>query len=385
MCRLRSRELGWLTLVLLISAGDRCAAQEDRNAATLRDMRAFDSVILTKMTLRSRVMLPRFQDVPESERLIRLSTITVQGDVWASRDDMDPSVGPPKYRAPGEALMDYDRKTRELFVWRDIRRSALYESDFEGVHRTKMLFKVKPDGEAIKLKSPPVLSLERPSHALELPEFYAVVLPAGRGYGRLIDQITECTEAEKGRLALRGDGRWVDGTPCRWDLVVEPALSYMVRHAQAVRRDNSQVIAELKNEGVKWFARGPLPERASFFFDPLHSKKIPDGSRDIAFMDLEDKADDELIKHNRELLRGKYEDGMDVLDHRTGSTARTIVGEVQRTPIPEDERILDDPILRPRWSFDWFLFVLIAVPSLVVLIVVAGALWRRHHRGSTAI
>lgn len=377
--------IAWLfTLLLLARAQESSAGQEDRNAAVLREIRAFDSAILTNITVKVRSKLPRVQTIPETERLVRSSTLTIKGDVWACRDDVDPNLGPPKYREPGKELpwSDYDRKTRELFVWRDIKRAALYEPDFQGVYRSMEMFRVKPDGQASRQNAPSVISLERPLQALELVEFYTVFLSAGRGYGRLIDQISECTETKNGLLDLRAFGRWVDGTLCHWELVVEPLSSFTVRYAKAARRDNAYVIVEIRNEGTQWYARGPLPVQAKLLRSPSDSENSAERSWEIVYLGLEDKADEKLINDCRALLRGKYEEGTDILDHRTGNTVRTIVGEVQRTPIPEDEPILDDPILKRSFSFDWFPVILFVTTPLVVFLILGGALWRRRNRGS---
>jgi hypothetical protein len=308
----------------------------------------------------------------------------VKKDVWASRDDVDTEVHAPRYRKPGGDLpgIDYDRKTKQLYVWRDDRRSALYEPDFQGIHWTTNLFTVRPDGEAKKEQGPANVTLARPFHPLELNEISAVVLPAGRGYAGLIDQVISCKEVNKGIFNLQGEGRWVSGLACRWELTVEAAACYIVREARCLTLDN-KVLDIISNKGIAWFSRGPLPKTGQFLSSPTLSL---DPTWQITYMDLSDKADEELIRHNRALLRGEFTTGTEVFDDRSGATVRTRVGEISRTIIPAEETELDDPILATESTSTWTVIAwLVLGISLFVMLLAGSALWRGLHRAAKSL
>jgi len=313
----------------------------------LSKLRKFNSAVLDNFTLDVQIVSPRSSPtVLDTERLSRTVRVAMKDNVWAYRAILDETMAAPQYRPPGGEVpaADYSRQG-ELHLWRPYVEYGLYEDTFRGVHTTMKQYKVGADGEVAERVISPTVNLRNAQDGLELHDVYIPILSAGYGYATLLDEITEVSEQEGGLLECTGIGRYTDGTPCRWELTVDPTAAYMVRRAKCIRQDNGYVLAIMENEGAQWYSRGVLPEKARFTFDPKHHGTSAEGSFEVTFVDLVDKADDELIADARRLLRGSFPKGTEILDWRANpeDPLHFVVGEA---PVSERSlmRMFEKPI-----------------------------------------
>jgi peroxiredoxin len=218
----------------------------------------------------------------------------------------------------------------------------MYEPHFRGRYEELQIIVVSPDGTAkpyARRDGTPagpsrMVFLHDAKSSLEDQEIYVPILSSGRGYSLLLHRITEVSEGDDGLLYCKGEGISPTGRPCNWDLTVDTAAAYMVRRAKCVRQDNGIVSAEIENEGLKRFERGPLPEFARFAKSPDAHKRDPEAVFEVTFVELESQADGDVIANARKLLRREYPSGTQVLDHRglDGTSKIYVVGET----VPSD-------------------------------------------------
>ncbi len=309
------------TTWLIVLCATTTAFADTAGQSVLLKLVDFDSLVLDNFTVRAEVLHPRSDEpAPDSERLFKNVTITSRNGVWAARSDIsDEKMAPPKYPGLSKALQseDYDR-SGNLLVWRPTCRSALYEEDFRGVYRTTRLLRVGPAGPVAVEEAPDTVELYRPEGALEQTDIHISVLASGRGFSRLVDEITEAVTSRENPKLLdcKAVGRYPDGTRCLWQLVIEPDAAYLVRKAKCVREDNGFVLADLENFGTKWLEKGPVPERARYIFAPKYYGTSPESAFEITYTAWDSKTDEDLIDRNRRLLRSPYPPGTTVLDYR---------------------------------------------------------------------
>jgi hypothetical protein len=148
----------------------------------------------------------------------------------------------------------------------------------------------------------------------------------------------------------------------------------MVRSAKCSRQDNGFVVAEIKNEGVKWCDRGAFPKRAEFAFAPEGVRSQSD-SWEITYIEVRNKADESVVEASRALLRGDYKDATDILDQRGGNTVRRIVGEEPRPKNLEDQPGFGEPLAAQVSHLKSYL---LAAAITFIVLLLGAFYWRKR-------
>lgn len=403
-------------------AGEPCPGAQIDGKTVLARLRDSDRAALGNVTISTHVRhpLPRSPNL-DSEPISKHVTVTAQGHVWAVESVLDPNMKLPKYRPPGSdrtAWQGYGPQN-ELYLWRPMQHVGLDEDDFRGLHRLSRQYKVYPDGRVEQRDTTPTVFLRTRKEEFESGEVYIPVLSTGRGFSLLLDEITAVHEQKDGLLRCDAIGKYPDGKPCNWELVVDPQAGYMVRSARCETRRTGYVLAVLSNEGTLWFENGALPEKARFTFAPDRYGTTADGAFLVTFKGMQPRADGELIAKARQLLRQEFPKGAEILDYRRNprQPLHYVVGEA---PVSEstlarifDRRIADmdvlegSPIAEPASvpasrqpgasslgqpastvlsdrspAFAHWYWVAIAIGVAVAGGLVGVAWWRRSRRGT---
>ncbi len=295
---------------------------QNSGASVLANLRDFDSLILDEMTLHVREVQPRpIGWITDSTQTVRDVVVTTRDGVWVSWAKLDENMPPPSYQKYGEGRAGGAyTPLGNLRVARRAQFVTLYEPDFRGLHTIYLNYVVSPDGEVSQAMGAPIVHLYDPVCGLESWDVYIPVLSAGRGYSKLLAEITEVSKQDDGLLRCkaigRRPGRPPDDTSFDWELLVDPDAAYMVRWAKCVWRKNGSANFIIETEGTRWFEWGPLPEKARFVSSPEYYGKSLDAFWEISFKAMAARGDEELIASARKLLRGEFPKGTKVFDKR---------------------------------------------------------------------
>jgi len=91
-----------------------------------------------------------------------------------------------------------------------------------------------------------------------------VLWSLGRSLSRYIDEVTDVKEPANGRIAVSALGKR-GSLRGRWELEIEPAAAWMVRHARFYADVNPELInCEMKNSGSVWSGSYCIPKKVLF-------------------------------------------------------------------------------------------------------------------------
>lgn len=297
-------------------------------AHILDTMRKYDSVILNNITISQHVIRPH-ASLYESKpvRVTQDMKLAIHNGVWAAHRMTSPNEKPPEYIQLPEGILrdlinspawNYDN-SGNLTVTRDMACYSLAESDFRGTRRHRSMYTISPDGSVIKKEMAPLVELRRATEPLGSGEIYIPLLTTGRGYGKLLDNVTKIESRENNIVYIEAMGRYCDGNPCVWALTIDKGAGYLVRKAVCSLRKGGAILAQFETFGTKVHQKGIMPQTARFIFDPKSKDNQEDHAWDVTLTKIENNADEEFISTVRSMLRGKLPEGTAIFDYRQGS------------------------------------------------------------------
>lgn len=218
------------------------------------------------------------------------------------------------------------------------RRTLYWGPDFSsylGIYRT---FEPRADGQMTispeKKRVVHFYSTKEPS--LDLFRMQGV-FGLGRGFSRYIEKVDRVTDSGDKLLRCVGTGRYLAWNG-RWELLVDPSLTYMVRDARFVREEDQAGILHVSTSGVQWFDGRCVPD-SSVWSDSVVSdapKEIP-----IAVAFASPDPNDNLLEEAREEVLGTAQMPTTVVDDRgIRSVAMIKTGDVYSTL----DRLKIDPL-----------------------------------------
>ena len=351
-----------LCVTFALGAGAQTADTLDSPASILEKLRSLDSTTLDGGTLEARVLAPRsLLANPDTERLKTVIRVTSHEGAWASRARTAEDLPLPKYQDPVRAGMSSSSSDHKvLVVFRPSERVTLSEPAFRGNHTKSIVYEVAPDG-SIRKQAPaaPCVCLGKPGYPFDDSDsdLYIPTLCSGRGFSYFIDSIDEASRLDDGRLHVLASGKFVNGSPARWELWLDPAADYLARKAMCTQTKSGGVLVEIENTGLlnrrlestsgepgshlpsapsrepqfatrrpgglQEFDRGCLPKEARLTLLPASRAGQPESAWEIEFLSLDDKPDLELIAQARDLLKGEFPRGTQVRDQRQGPQTLT--------------------------------------------------------------
>lgn len=295
------------------------SAQEIDASNMLTNIGAFDEAVLDGSTLTFNVIHPVPRESLDTESIVAEGEITRIGDAWLMRRHISDEVEPPEYsatKANSEKVSTDELDT--YYVPRTIDLSILSDAEQVSAIETVRLYKVTPAG--VDVVAPEVLNVELAERwsPLQDPMLYSLVFCAGRGYSYYVDAITSVHKLESGLYTCTGSGSYPapnSSLSCTWKLTVDPEAAYIVREAEATRSDGS-IIAHFRNEGLRWYAKGPLPAVGTFAFAQNRGYYDWDGLVRITFLSLLGEANTPAMVDALTLFANPFPDGTNVTDRR---------------------------------------------------------------------
>ncbi len=169
---------------------------------------------------------------------------------------------------------------------------------------------------SINLYRPNPLTL---SDYLDLP-----LLLVGRGYAKHLESISSVEALADGRLSVQAKGKPFYTRATKWELVVEPAASYLVRSATYYVDDSERTIEKsrfvITTSGLQWFGSLAVPEKFEQR-DPLGDQEQPFlRSGRVSSASL--KGDEQFFNETVAMFQPPFPVSTEVADNRTNPPGR---------------------------------------------------------------
>ena len=216
----------------------------------------------------------------------------------------------------------------------------------------------------------------------------------GRGYSKVINRITSVKELADGRVMVAGAGMQGADRPGRWELEVDPAAAWMVRHARFYSNAAPETIrCEMKNEGTMWSTSYCIPETAMFnYLGSIEGGDKPnpfDRPSLLTFAPHIEKFDDKLYDDAQQAVTKNRPPKLTIHDYRVTPTfifqpdeliesarkhAESQIAELPTTPMTQpDNQIIRMPLGTSSTSqHPWYILpARWAIAALVASIIVA--------------
>jgi len=163
---------------------------------------------------------------------VSTSTVTVTGDGARATLRMERIATEPVFYARNRRPRSYDEHGNYLLAYNERQIISLNET----------AWKVRTDVGRIAITQadtlassptmvPPRIEVYPPGHQDPANLFYRYLLPLGRGYAQLIDEITGVTISELGIASVEARGRLFSRYSGNWHLEIDTTKDYLVRRA----------------------------------------------------------------------------------------------------------------------------------------------------------
>jgi len=233
-------------------------------------MRAIDKLYLSAFSAQADLVVPPPRNAksnPELKSKLRFSLSGVHQvlieDTSKPRVPYFPAKAP-LTRRPTASVITHDEKGNLLVTTRT-RAITWFTNDKSCQVYTEETDIVSPDDKLLTTYlSNAMTYCTADSSTLQLPP-RRTIWSLGRGLSPWIEKIEKTESVPDGRVRIWGDGFFDTGDPGRWELVVEPKASYLVRSARFFSPGAKEPCITMENKGLITSEECQTPESATFF------------------------------------------------------------------------------------------------------------------------
>jgi len=228
---------------------------------------AYDHEFFSSYTLRLRVVKP--VAVIMRDGLCTATTVlTGNGDVHALAE-MNLEIERPRYPSRGPSAREknsltsrFDSQERYTFGYY---KMMMLLSDSRWMWRADPTFIVVAPDDSITttVSFPAKIEIQPVGEAADESMFFRHILPLGRGYARLIEQITSASVNAEGIARITAFGPAFSPNRGFWRLEIDTTRGYLVRHATYTEYSTSAPVVVCQGEGL-WEAPLPLCRTGTF-------------------------------------------------------------------------------------------------------------------------
>jgi beta-lactamase regulating signal transducer with metallopeptidase domain len=228
---------------------------------------AYDHEFFSSYTLRLLVVKP--VAVRMRDGLCTATTVlTGNGDVHALVE-MNLEIERPRYPSRGPSAGEkssltssFDSQGRYLFGYH---KMMMLLSDSRWMWRADPTFIVVAPDDSITttVSFPPKVEIQPVGEAADESMFFRHILPLGRGYARLIEQITSASVNAEGIARITALGPGFSPNRGFWRLEIDTTRGYLVQHATYTEYSATAPVIVCQGEGL-WEAPLPLCRTGTF-------------------------------------------------------------------------------------------------------------------------
>lgn len=238
---------------------------------------------------------------------------TIKGDRWASVHDL-PELRPPSFEGSDVVKFARDGVAGDLFAQGvQTRVVTVFDLDLSAQLRSDVMFEKPPGGPPTRTKDSHSLMIFPPDRPDLLLPLVQTLWTAGRGFGEHLDEVDSYEERPNGLIQLRAQGHQGPYAKGTWELVVDPAASYLVRSGRFFYTGEKEPTYSSENTGLKTAGTLAYPQNGTWtvtFRTGVHRVT------EICFESAELTFDEALYKDARAVANQPYLPNTFVVDSR---------------------------------------------------------------------
>jgi hypothetical protein len=250
---MRARLLCCAVLIVLITP----LAHAQDAATLLKELQQHDAALAAGFTASGTIVGPN-QPILSPTTMTRTWRLTLDAERCALLMEVtaheEPTFRPP-LRPGGVDAKGWLYEPLRMTWW------AYWGKEFCGLHDEDTLFKVSPADEVVELSKAQSTTLFPPDdRGLGLFRG-AICWSMGRFYAKFITTVSSVRKLENGQLAISALGNDGSDRPGRWELIIDPAASWMVREARFYTPlEPEQLDFEMTSTGTEKVGEMHLPK-----------------------------------------------------------------------------------------------------------------------------
>ena len=225
----------------------------------------------------------------------------------------------PKFYEPGRRTGGSLNKDGWLVVGLRTKHWDYCGEDSSGSYMVDTVMKISPENDVVETGKTRDASIW-PATKGPGSNRRKVLWSLGRSLSRYIDEVTDVKEPANGRIAVSALGKR-GSLRGRWELEIEPAAAWMVRHARFYADVNPELInCEMKNSGSVWSGSYCIPKKVLFNNNgPIDGGKEHE-LRELTIDPVIKQFDEELLDGAKRAVTIDRPPNLTIYDHRVSPT-----------------------------------------------------------------
>lgn len=225
----------------------------------------------------------------------------------------------PKFYEPGRRTGGSLNKDGWLVVGLRTEHWDYCGKDSGGSYMVDTVVKVSPENDVVETGKTRSASIWPPTKG-PARNLRRVLWSLGRSFSQNLVEVTDLKEPADGRIAVSALGKR-GSLKGRWELEIEPAAAWMVRHARFYADVQPDVInCEMKNSGTVWSGSYCIPEKVTLNYDGPIDGGEKHEIRELTIDPVIKPFDEELFRGAKRAVIIDRPPNITIYDHRVSPT-----------------------------------------------------------------